>query len=115
MSKEINEIINNLCDKLGTSAKYLIPEMEKLNIAQDVFMVIFTAIMLAICGVMTVKAWKYDHSDGRDFFDDSCFTLLPFGIGAVMFFIFSISMYDLIGWLSSPTAMAIKEIARTLR
>lgn len=66
MSKEINEIINNLCDKLGTSAKFLIPEMAKLNIAQDVFMVIFTAIMLAICAVMTVKAWKYDHSDGRD-------------------------------------------------
>ena len=115
MSREVNEIINNLCEKLGTSAKYLIPEMAKLNIAQDVFMVIFTAIMLALCAVMTVKAWKYDHRDGQDFFDDSCFTLLPFGIGAVMFFIFLISMYDLIGWLSSPTAMAIKEIARTLR
>lgn len=115
MSKEVNEIINNLCDKLGTSAKYLIPEMAKLNIAQCVFMVIFTAIMLALCGVTTVKAWKYDHRDGQTFFDDSCFTLLPVGIGTIMFVIFSVSLYNLVGWLSSPTAMAIKEIVRTLK
>lgn len=112
MSKEVNEIINNLCDKLGTSAKFLIPEMAKLNIAQGVFMVILTAIMLALCAVMTVKAWKYDHSDGRDFIDDSCFTLIPAVIGTIMFVVFSISLYDLIGWLSSPTAMSIKEIMR---
>lgn len=115
MSKEMNEIINNLCEKLGTSAKFLIPEMAKLNIAQGVFMVIFTAIMLAICAVMTVKAWKYDHRDGQDFFDDSFFTLLPVGIGTLMFVIFSVSLYNLVGWLSSPTAMAIKEIVRTLK
>ena len=111
MSKEVNEIINNLCDKLGTSAKFLIPEMAKLNIAQGVFMVIFTAIMLALCAVMTVKAWKYDHRDGYTF-DDSFYTLLPVGIGTIIFVIFPISLYDLIGWLSSPTAMAIKEIMR---
>lgn len=115
MSKEVNEIINNLCEKLGTSAKFLIPEMARMNIAQSVFMVIFTAIMLALCAVMTVKAWKYDHRDGQDFFDDSYFTLLPVGIGMIMFVIFSVSLYNLIGWLSSPTAMAINEIVRTLK
>ena len=112
VSKEVNEIINNLCDKLGTSAKFLIPEMAKLNIAQGVFKVIFTAIMLTFCGVTTVKAWKYDHRDGAVFLEDSCFTLIPAVIGTIMFIIFSISLYGLIGWLSSPTAMAIKEIMR---
>lgn len=112
MSKEVNEIINNLCEKLGTSAKFLIPEMAKLNIAQGVFMIILTAIMLAICGVMTVKAWKYDHREGEVFLEDSCFTLIPVGIGTITFVIFSARLYNLIGWLSSPTAMAIKEIAR---
>lgn len=114
MSKEINEIINNLCEKLGTSAKYLIPEMAKLNIAQDVFMIVFTAIMLAFCVVMTVKAWKYDHRDEHDF-EDSCFTLIPAGIGVLMFVIFFVRLYNLIGWLASPTAMAIKEIARMVK
>ena len=36
MSSEINMIIDNLCQKLGTSATFLIPELAKRAIAENI-------------------------------------------------------------------------------
>lgn len=34
--ENINEIIDNLCNKLGTTAEYLIPEYAKMRIADGI-------------------------------------------------------------------------------
>ena len=116
MSKEMNEIVNNLCEKLGTSAKFLIPEMARMYIAQGIFLSVVSAVIFIICIYFARKAWAYDHRDNNSMWEnDSCWIILPMVIGLCSFIWLSTAVYYLIGWLSSPTAMAIKEIARMVK
>ena len=116
MSKEINEIINNLCEKLGTSAKFLIPEMARRYIAQGIFSSVVSAVIFIICIYFARKAWAYDHRDNNSMWEnDSCWIILPMVIGLCSFIWLSTTVYNLIGWVASPTAMAIEEIVRILR
>lgn len=116
MSKEINEIINNLCEKLGTSAKFLIPELARMHIAQGIFSSLVSAVIFIICIYYARKAWAYDHRDDNSMWEnDSCWIILPMVVGMGSFVWLSTGVYELIGWITSPTAMAIKEIARMVK
>lgn len=111
MSKEINAVINNLCDKLGTSAKFLIPELTRMHIVQEIFMSVVSVILFCVCVYFARKAWAYDHRDGNSMWkNDSSWIILPMIVGFVSFVWLTTSVYSLVGWLASPTAMAIKEI-----
>ena len=46
MSEEVTKIINTLCEKLGVGATYLIPELAKKSIAQDVVSIVICIIAL---------------------------------------------------------------------
>lgn len=111
MSKEINAVINNLCDKLGTSAKFLIPELARMHIVQEIFSSVVSAILFCVCVYFARKAWVYDHRDDNSMWEnDSCWIILPMMVGFMSFAWLTTSVYNLVGWLASPTAMAIKEI-----
>lgn len=116
MSKEINAVIDNLCNKLGTSAKFLIPELARMHIAQGIFSSVVSAVIFIICIYFARKAWAYDHRDDNSMWEnDSCWIILPMVVGICSFIWLSTAVYDLIGWVASPTAMAITEIARMVK
>lgn len=48
MSKEVEQIINILCDKLGVAANILVPEMAKYNIARLAFLMVAQGIIAVI-------------------------------------------------------------------
>lgn len=48
MSEEVNKIIDNLCEKLGTSARLLIPELARMHIAEAVVTIVISVAVLAI-------------------------------------------------------------------
>ena len=113
MSKEINAVIDNLCNKLGTSAKFLIPELARMHIAQGIFSSVVSAVIFIICIYFARKAWAYDHRDDNSMWEnDSCWIILPMVVGICSFIWLSTAVYDLI---ASPTAMAITEIARMVK
>lgn len=114
MSKEINEIINNLCEKLGTSAQYLIPELARKNIAEDVFQIIVSVIAFAVLGYVTPKVWRYDHSP-EDQWDERFWIIIPVILWFGFFVVFTTATYDLVGWLASPTAKAITQLTGMLK
>ena len=115
MSEEINAVIEKLCEKLGTSAQYLIPELAKLRIVNSAVMAVI-GLFITVVGVYFLpKAWRYDHREDKDRFDDSFWVALP---GAITFagFIFLITgIYNLAGWIASPTASAVLEIVNMLK
>lgn len=115
MSEEINAIVNNLCDKLGTSAKLLIPELARLRVVESVTLLIIFFVILVIGLYFLPKAWKYDHREKKRWYDDSFFTAVP----ACIIFIGVIgiipSLFSLVGWLTSPTAKAVLEIIGAMR
>lgn len=118
MSEEVNAIINNLCDRLGTSAKLLIPELTKLRVVESAVMLAIFLLVLIVGLYFLPKAWKYDHreEDGcRYDCNDSVWFLIPSVITLVGFIGTTTYVFELVGWLTSPTAKAILEIVRMVK
>ncbi len=120
MSKEITEIINTLCEKLGVAANILVPELAKYNIARLAFQtVIYTVIAIAVA-IFITKIVKFVMSDNEHDIEDKVFQLfLVEFIPVVLFVIFSglaiSNATNLIGWIASPTASAVKEITSMIK
>jgi hypothetical protein len=54
-SNDVNSIINNLCDKLGTTASKLIPEMAGYQIAKHSVWLVISLIFIGVCIGLTVR------------------------------------------------------------
>ncbi len=105
MSEEINAVIDKLCDKLGTSASLLIPELAKLKTIECAVRAGFFLVILIFGLHYLPKAWRYDHRKNN--YDYSFMTALPASI--VLIGIIGVMLYTvgLVGWIISPTAKAI--------
>ena len=115
MGSEINDVVNNLCEKLGTSMDRLIPELVKLGITES-FMTFIISVAIFSAGMYFLpKAWKYDNEDGNVFFYNSALTVIPFLIIVISFTIGACSLINLSGWLASPTAKAMLKIVSEVK
>lgn len=63
-SDDINSIINNICEKLGTTANKLIPEMAGYNIAKSSIWLIISSIMLIATFFLVLKIRRMYKTDG---------------------------------------------------
>jgi hypothetical protein len=115
MSKEINEIIDKLCEKLGTSAQVLIPELAKLKIYTSAVIVVIGLVLTMIGLYFLPKAWRYDHREDKSEFTDSLWVLAPGSATFVGFVFLTVGVYDLVAWIVSPTASAVLLIASMLQ
>lgn len=117
MSEEVTKIINALCEKLGVGANYLIPELAKKSIAQDVVSIVICVIALFV--IIAFVRWAIKkNTDKTGYVDgESIFFLCVFPViaGACEFVIFWGTLSDLAGWLASPTAMAIEKITEMIK
>ena len=120
MSKEVEQIINTLCEKLGVAANILVPELAKYNIARLAFLTVVQTILAVVMTVVVVKLikWSFGNEDGD--WDDKALAvfltcIIP-GLVMVVLTCFAISSAtDLIGWIASPTASAVKEITSMIK
>ena len=115
MSKEVTEIINTLCEKLGVAASVLVPEMARYNIARLAFLTVVQTILAVVMAVVVVKIVKWSLGNEDADWDDKALSVFLTCIipGLVMAFLIGCaisSATDLIGWIASPTASAVKEI-----
>ena len=106
---KIAEVIDGLCEKLGTTAQYLIPELAKAYIGSEIYNVIIWGIATLVCGILAVVFYKKHTDDDYD----SAYMILSitfFGIAVVGFIILAICGEDLVAWIVSPTAKTFKII-----
>ena len=108
MSEEINAVIDKLCEKLGTTAQCLIPEMAKLGIAEAIVGIIFSAVILVVGIRLVPKTLK------RDDRECSSWSIVLAVIMVADVVMLWCSVLDLAGWITSPTAKAVKEIINTV-
>lgn len=113
MSSEINMIIDNLCQKFGTSATFLIPELAKRAIAENIVSIIIT-VLIGRCMIeiiARITKWAKEEDDC-----DLCVLIIFPGVALVIdFLVFAFSVVDLAGWIASPTAKAIEQIASMIK
>lgn len=115
MSNEINAIIDNLCQKLGTSATYLIPELAKKEIAETAVGLIFAVlvgVILVYLMMWIVKRMGEELIDMEDVFFFFIFPGFALLIDSVVIAVFA---GNLAGWIASPTAKAIEKIAEMIK
>lgn len=111
MSEDVTKIIDALCEKLGVAGKYLIPELARKNIAQDVAAIILSAVVVL---VMAMVIRRIHEKKGADMFDTTYAIVAMIVIG-IAFIVFAVFVCDLVGWLASPTAMAIEQITGMIK
>lgn len=64
-SNDINSIINNLCDKLGTTASKLIPEMAGYQIAKHSIWLVVSLIFIGVAVGFTIRLLWMKKRDGE--------------------------------------------------
>lgn len=129
MSNEINDVVNNICEKLGTTTDMVIPEFARYMVAENIKNLIIGLILLAFDVVVfkTLLKWlkrritelktkheNYDWTD-QDFaylFYVACGILLVLGIGS---FLTIIDGLDFVNWVVSPKGAFAKYILSTLK
>lgn len=105
-SEEINAVINNLCDKLGTTASQLLPEIAKMKTAECMMSILSSFTIVLISTFLMYKSFK--KSKENDWEGVWCLILIVSAIGVLFF---GVSLIDgsvhLAGWIASPTAKAL--------
>ena len=64
-SNDVNSVINNLCDKLGTTASKLIPEMAGYQIAKHSIWLVISLIFIGVAIGFTIKLLWMKKRDGE--------------------------------------------------
>lgn len=115
LGSQINEVINNIASKLGTTSAYLIPEYAKVEVARGIIGCLFSFIIL-IFGIYGVKKTikVFNSNEYYDDFWDAVFIVsgCALFIGALMMFFF---LSDTICWIASPTGQTMHMIMEALK
>jgi len=112
MGNEINEVINVLCERLGTTGQYLIPELAKMSIAENTIWGIISLIIMIVSIYFLPKAWKYDKNNEEEY---SFWVIIPIVSIAIFGCVFMVALTETVGWIVSPTAKTISYIINTMR
>ena len=110
MAEEINTIIDNLCAKFGTTLQNLIPEMARMNIAEDIVIIIICTIASIVMYKIFKKGWKCYKEDSYDKEEYIFMILCAIIVGIIFVIILSYSIVNLTGWIASPTAKTVQTV-----
>ena len=111
MGEEVNRVIDNLCAKFGTTLQNLVPEMARMNIAEDIVIIIICAIVSIVMYKIFKKGWKsYKDEEWYDKEEYIIMIICAILVGAIFVIILSFSIVNLTGWIASPTAKTVQTV-----
>lgn len=120
-SNEINAVIDNLCSKLGTAKEVLLPEMARMYTISSAF----NAGVCAVVSMVLLYIFKYNltkirndiRSNELSYDERQSAEIITAVSGTLLIGFFAgfwINAYELIQWVSSPTAKTFEYILRLL-
>lgn len=112
MGEEVNIIIDNLCNKFGTTIQALVPEMAKMYIAKDIVSIAICVIFLVIIYKIMTKVWEYIKEQDCGLEPIILIPCLPLGIVVSLF---CVHITDFVGWIASPMAKTIETIVMMIK
>lgn len=111
---KVSEIIGVLCEKLGTTAQYLIPELARMYIVTGIFDVIMWGAVTLVCGLLAFALYK-KYKEDEDVVERFVIAVCLGGVAVIGFIVFAVCADELVGWLASPTAKAILTILKSVK
>ena len=120
MSNEVNEVINNICDKLGYAVSEITPEMAKYMIAQNGLWLFWGIVGIVVGALVIVCATKHYKKACKDnpYYDSAFEFIIVFVTACVMIFAcvdVCVSSVDLIGWIASPKASMVQYVLDAIK
>ena len=111
IGEQVNEVIDNLCQRIGSTQEMLVPEMARLCIARSWVDAAFCGVLLLLCSiglVVSIKSYKEEP--------DWLVGIVVFSIVAFAFLGFLwASVSNAIQWQAAPTAKAVEYIIELIR
>ena len=115
MGNEVNEVINNICAKLGYAATEITPEFAKYSIVQNAFgmaLCVVFGLLFAVMGLKACKSFKALDEHDREW--DSFPQIMGMILGAVGLLIVTVIFFcdgaDLVGWIVAPKASMMRYV-----
>ena len=118
MGNEINQVIDNLCEKLGTTAAQLAPEFARMEIARGVISIAVGILILVVAIYFLRRNIKlyFKAQEDRDNDFPYVFGAIVFGIAVFISIIaLIIDLNSLIGWIASPQAAFIEHMSTMIK
>lgn len=117
-ANEVNEVINNICDKIGigiNNAKQFVPALAKYNIVHNalwgfIWLIVFIFLLVAIKHMYLIRK---KGMQGDYYFDD-----VPYDVGLIICGVFAVILLpvacgyfvDMVEWIVSPNVKAINYV-----
>ena len=116
---DVNSVINNLTEKFGTTAPYLIGEMQKYYIIHESMVIFISLVIVTISGIILWKVIKkiidmQKKDEWCDWESELIYALVPFIFCTAFGIVFFVSVESLIEWYVTPTATALVEIMKLM-
>ena len=129
MSNEINEVINNICEKLGTTIDKVMPEYAKYMVVTNIKDFIIGIILLVFTAILFRSLFKWlksridkykEEMDDDDWMDeDFAFAFYlgcaPLIITTIVGIIFTINGLKFLDWLISPQGAFVAYVLRSVK
>ena len=120
-ANDINNVIDNLCSKLGTAKEVLLPEMARMYTIGCAFNTAVCVVVMVVLMYIIKRNLAIIENDIRDnnlSYDErqnaEIITAIS-GVSFVGFFVgFWANAYELAQWIYSPTAKALERILTLL-
>ena len=101
---DTTQVINELATKFGTTAEYLVGEMTRYYIANDLVIMMISLLIAVACFIAVKILYKKAKED---------ILVMILGVGCcIALFVFFYNLIDCIGWIVSPTVRTINYIVR---
>lgn len=111
IGEQVNEVVDNLCQKIGSTQEMLVPEMARLCIARSWVDAVFCGVLFLLCSIGLVVSIKNCRED-----DNWVIGIVIFSIAAVAFLcVLWTSVSNAIQWQAAPTAKAVEYILNLVR
>ena len=118
IGEQVNDVIDNLCQKIGSTQQMLVPEMARLVIARSCVNAAFCALICIVCILLLVKWRRVTKSDECGWKEEEAWTVIAIisGIALFLFFIFLwFEVSEAVQWQAAPTAKAVEYILNLVR
>ena len=118
IGEQVNEVIDNLCQKIGSTQEMLVPEMARLIIARSCVNVAFCALMCIVCILIIVKWARAMKNEKCGWEEQETWSMFAIFSGIALFICFGFLWFNVseaVQWQAAPTAKAVEYILELIR
>lgn len=110
------KIVDQIAEKLGVAAEYIIPELARMQIAQTAMLLVLSIVFSVVLAITIKKVQANKPEDKYDIdFGGAAITMFAAFALVISLVVIASSACELIGWLVSPTAKSIEYVMGALK